>query len=191
MSGLDAEALLEPECCTLDLGCGIGRVAAALAPRCRSVLGVDLSPGMIAVARQRHATSNVRFVLTDGHDLSALPDAGLDLVLAVDSFPYLVQAGGEIAERHVADAARLLRPRGALAILNVSYRSDLCSDRADVSRWADRYELKVTMNGEAPFLLWDGAAFVLELDQLDQNRNGVVVARQADNRARSVQAWRA
>ena len=38
----------------------------------------------------------------------------------MDSFPYLMQAG--VAERHVAEAARMLRPGGALAILNLSYR---------------------------------------------------------------------
>jgi len=174
------QRLIGPARDVLDLGCGIGRVAAALAPRCRSVLGLDISPGMIAEARRRHGAANLRFEPTDGRDLSIVENiqspppghggagqpagdlhAGFDLVLAVDSFPYLMQAGVEIAERHVADAARLLRPGGALAILNVSYRGDVYSDRADAARWAADHGFRLILNGESPFTLWDGAAFLL------------------------------
>ena len=41
------------------------------------------------------------------------------------------------AARHVADAARILRPGGALAILNLSYRNDEALDLADATSWAD------------------------------------------------------
>ena len=37
-----------------DLGCGPGRVAAFLAERSLNVVGVDVSPAMVAVARQAH-----------------------------------------------------------------------------------------------------------------------------------------
>lgn len=166
---LGAEGLIGPECDVLDLGCGIGRVAAALATRCRSVLGIDISPGMIAEAQRRHVLPNLRFAVTDGRDLSGVAELMLeqgdekavDLVLAVDSFPYLMQAGPALAERHVADAARLLRPGGALAMLNLSYRDDPAADREDVGRWVRMFGLRLACNGERPFALWDGAAFVL------------------------------
>ncbi len=142
----------------LDLGCGIGRVAGALVPLCRSVLGVDAAPGMIAEARQRHAAPNLRFAVVPGDGLGALPAAAFDLVLAVDVFPYLVQAG--VAARHVADAARLLRRGGRLVILNLSYRG-LDADRADAARWAADHGLALLLSAATPFALWDGAAFVL------------------------------
>jgi SAM-dependent methyltransferase len=145
----------------LDLGCGIGRVSAALAPRCRSVLGLDLSPSMIAEARRREGADNLRFEVTSGADLAGLPDSAYDLVLAVDTFPYLMQAGLTIAERHVCDAARLLRPGGYLAVLNLSYGRGLEVDRADAARWAAAYGLALLENGGTPFRLWDGAAFLL------------------------------
>jgi SAM-dependent methyltransferase len=215
---LAAERLIGPDRDVLDLGCGIGRVAAALAPHCRSVLGVDISPGMIAEARRRHALPNVRFVVTGGHDLSVVaqiasqrtdnktvmpgPDPGInvagsmkvadgriksghdgvegsqhpigqpsfDLVLAVDSFPYLMQAGVAIAERHVADAARLLRQDGALVILNLSYRGDPTADREDAARWAGTYGFRLSRNRDAPFTLWDAAAFVLRRAQEEEPR---------------------
>jgi SAM-dependent methyltransferase len=156
---LAGAGLLRPETDVLDLGCGFGRVAAALAPRCRSVLGLDVSAGMVAEARRRHAgLPNARFETTPGRDLSALPAGAFDLILAVDSFPYLVQAG--VAEAHVAGAARALRPGGALAVLNLSYRGDPQLDRADAARWAGAHGMALEASGATPFALWDGAAFV-------------------------------
>ncbi|CAH2599334.1 Methyltransferase domain-containing protein [Rhodovastum atsumiense] len=157
-SWLCHEDLLQPGATVLDLGCGIGRMTATLAPVATSVLGLDVSPGMIATARQRCTVANARFALTDGTGLGELPDAGFDLVLAADSFPYLVQAG--VAERHVIDAARVLRPGGALVVLNWSYRS-LDQDRAEADTWAARHGFALRAAGTAPFSLWDGTAFVL------------------------------
>jgi SAM-dependent methyltransferase len=152
---LGGAGLLRPGADVLDLGCGFGRVAAALPPRCRSVLGLDVSAGMVAEARRRHADlPNARFETTPGRDLSALPAGAFDLVLAVDSFPYLVQAG--VAEAHVAGAARALRPGGALAALNLSYRGDPDRDRADAARWAGAHGLALEVAGATPFVLWDG-----------------------------------
>jgi SAM-dependent methyltransferase len=161
LSWLSAEGLIGRERDVLDLGCGIGRVSAALAPLCRSVLGLDVSPGMVAEAQRRHgAISNLHFETTPGTGLDLPGDARFDLILAVDSFPYLVQAGAAVAERHLADAARLLRPGGAFAILNLSYRGDPALDRADAARWAAG-GWTLSRNGVAPFTLWDGLAFLL------------------------------
>ncbi len=158
---LAAETLTGPDRDVLDLGCGIGRVAAAVAERCRSVLGLDLSPGMIGEARRRHRAPNLRFEATSGSDLAALPDAAFDLVLAVDTFPYLMQAGAGLAERHIAEAARLLRQGGDLAILNLCYGRCLAVDRADARRWAGAHGFEVIRDGATPFRLWDATAFVL------------------------------
>ena len=158
---LQAEALLRPDADVLDLGCGIGRVAAALAPRCRSVLGLDVSAGMVAeAARRLESHANVRIAQTGGEHLDALGTASFDLILAIDSFPYVVQTGAATALRHVQGAARALRPGGALCILNLSYRGDAGADRADAAGWANAAGLRLTWDGEHPFELWDGAAFV-------------------------------
>ena len=106
---LTAWAAIGPATDVLDLGCGIGRFAAALAPRVRSVLGLDLSGDMIDEARRRCTAPNVRFAQGSGRDLSVADTASVDLVLAADVFPYLVQAGGTLAADHVEEAARVLR----------------------------------------------------------------------------------
>jgi SAM-dependent methyltransferase len=159
---LEREALIGPDRDVLDLGCGIGRVSAALAPRCRSVLGLDVSPNMVEEARRRHgAVPGLRFDTTSGTGLGALASASFDLVLAVDSFPYVMQAGEALADPHLCDAARVLRRGGALAILNLSYRGDLEADRTDAARWAAAGGWTLAVNGTAPFTLWDGTAFLL------------------------------
>jgi len=157
---LDREMLLDDD--VLDIGCGIGRMAEALAGRCRSVLGLDVSPGMVAEARRRHgAQAHLRFEVTDGTGLDTLPPDAFDLVVAVDSFPYIVQVGDVLAQAHVSGAARVLRPGGALAILNLSYRADPARDEADLGRWSAAAGLHGPCSGTTPFTLWDGTAYVL------------------------------
>ena len=143
----------------LDFGCGMGRFAEALAPHLRSVLGLDLSAGMVAEARRRCRHANARFAVGTGRDLDGIPDASVDLALASDVFPYLVEAG--LAEAHVAELARVLRSGGVAVILNYSYRGDPERDRCDVAALADRHGLAPERAGERPFRLWDASAFLL------------------------------
>lgn len=146
----------------LDLGCGIGRFGEALAGEVRDYVGIDVAGEMIAAARRRCAgLGNVSFRQSSGRDLALFPDGFFDLVLAVDMFPYLVQSGAGLAETHVAEAARVLRPGGDLLILNFSYRGDPDQDRVDVRHCADRCGLTVLRDGARAFSLWDGAAYHL------------------------------
>lgn len=154
--------LLDPSFAVLDIGCGIGRIERALAPRVRAITGTDVSPAMVAEARRRcYGLGNVDCVCTGGADLADFAGCRYDLILAVDSFPYLVAADPAIAARHVSDAASLLRPNGALAILNYSYCGDIDADRAAVRELAAAYGFAVERDGTRDFALWDGATFLL------------------------------
>ncbi|HEU4588981.1 MAG TPA: class I SAM-dependent methyltransferase [Gemmatimonadales bacterium] len=146
----------------LDLGCGIGRMAAELAPLVDHVWGIDISPGMIAAARRRCvAVPNVHFAVCDGVDLSMFRDGSVDVVLAVDTFPYVVEAGDASATLHFREARRVLRGRGDFVLVNFSYRGDVAADREDVRRLARAAGFEVLVCGAAPFELWDGVAFHL------------------------------
>jgi SAM-dependent methyltransferase len=150
----------------LEIGCGIGRFVAALGPEVRHVTGIDISGAMIARARERCAgLPNVTLQVSSGRDLEPFAGQSMDLILAADVFPYLVQAGAALVERHVSEVSRVLKPGGALVVLNYSYRGDGKRDRADLDDLARRnglaLDLALTEAGERPFALWDACAFRL------------------------------
>ena len=93
----------------LDLGCGTGLVGAAIAPYTRTLVGVDLSPGMLAKAR-----AGGRYARLEQSDLHAMmqrePSASYDLVTAADVFVYV-----GMLDDIVREAARVLRPGGLFA----------------------------------------------------------------------------
>jgi SAM-dependent methyltransferase len=157
---LRAWDLLRPDSCVLDLGCGFGRVSHAIAAHVRSVVAVEVSERMAELGRTRlREQENVLVIRSGGNDLSFLSDRGFDVVLAIDSFPYLVDSG--FAERHMAEFMRLLKPAGRLLIMNYSYRGDLTLDRWEVAQSATRYGFAIERNGTADLSLWDGRAFLL------------------------------
>ena len=101
----------------LDLGCGPGRHAAALARRGARVVGLDLSLPLLCAARRRGAGPLVR------GDMRQLPfgTAAFDVVLNLfTSFGYF--ASDEEHGVVVREAARVLRPGGrfVLDFLNAS-----------------------------------------------------------------------
>lgn len=147
----------------LDFGCGIGRFEAVLSSRVASITGIDVSPGMVAKARERCAgLANVRLLETSGQDLGAFADSSFDTVIAVDSFPYLYKVGGcAFALRQLEEVARVLRPGGNLLILNLSYRDDLEADRADARRFAADLGFELLRNGVPDLASWDGKSFHL------------------------------
>lgn len=156
-----AWGLLGPDRRVLEIGCGIGRLALALAPEVEHVLGLDVSGEMIAEARRRGAgIPNARFEQSSGEDLRGVANASVDLVLAADVFPYLVASGPDLASRHIAEAARVLRPGGALLILNFSYRGDPDRDRAEVAQAFAAHAFRLDRDGTRDLALWDATAFL-------------------------------
>lgn len=149
---------LGPDKKTLEIGCGIGRMQGALSPQVAEAVGIDVSPKMIAAARRRNdGLPNVRFAVSSGLDLADFEDESFDFVFAVDSFPYIHQAG--LVETHFREAARVLRPGGDFVILNYSYQDDLATDRAEVQKLCRATGFALAVNGAQPFEFWDGVVF--------------------------------
>lgn len=146
----------------LDLGCGIGRFAAALAPEMGRIVGADISEGMLREARRRCAgLEHVGFALIAGGDLSVFPDESFDLVLAADVFPYLFASSPGAAEAQIAEAARVLKRGRDLLVLNFSYRDDVEADLRDLRSIADRRGLILHRSEPGHFELWDAHIFHL------------------------------
>lgn len=80
----------------------------------------------------------------------------------MNSFPYIVQCGAEMAARHFEEAARVLSTGGRFLILNYAYGSDPVRDRAEIQAMADASGLRLLRASTGDFSLWDGATFILE-----------------------------
>jgi len=104
----------------LEIGCGTGPVAAVLAqwPKVAEVVGVDPSPVLLVKARTlRGAIRNLSFQEGDGRSLG-FGDATFDTVVIHTTLSHIPGP-----ERVLAEAFRILRPGGWLAIFDGDYET--------------------------------------------------------------------
>ena len=95
----------------LDVGCGTGATLAAIVAAHPGVTawGIDLSPVMVGIARERlRGSADVQ--VADAEHLP-LPDGSVDLVTCVDSLHHYPDPGAALAEMY-----RVTRPRGGLVL---------------------------------------------------------------------------
>lgn len=104
----------------LDVGCGTGLNLVEAVRRfglCRRLAGIDISPGMVAVARAKMAALRLPAEIIEG-DAEKLPypDASFDLVLCNSVFHWFKDRAGAMKEM-----ARVLRPGGQLALITATF----------------------------------------------------------------------
>ena len=112
----------------VELGIGTGLVALPLTERGYTVLGVDVSPKMIAVAKDR---IGARVALGDA-SRAPIASASCDAVVAARILHVAGDPGAVLA-----DAARMLRPRGCVVVILAGSNQtdvDIRSDIDDASR---------------------------------------------------------
>jgi SAM-dependent methyltransferase len=117
-------ALLPREFVVADLGCGTGRVSAALAPHVKQVIAVDNSPAMLKAAKKQ-AGEFANVDLRRG-EVSAVPidDGACDAALLLLVLGYVPDPAGALKEM-----ARILKPGGRAVIVDL-----LPHDRDDFRR---------------------------------------------------------
>ncbi|AUH45056.1 class I SAM-dependent methyltransferase [Streptomyces sp. CMB-StM0423] len=93
-----------------DLGCGPGHVTGWLAAHGARAVGIDLSPGMVALARREHPAAEFR----EG-DLLRLPAGDGEFGAAVALYSVIHLEPDELAPAF-AEARRVLRPGGRLLV---------------------------------------------------------------------------
>ena len=103
----------------LDLGCGTGRLLRELAPLGYDCTGVDLSPEMLRVARQK-CGPEVALIEANLTDLSAIPDASFDYAACLFSTLGMIR-GRANREAALREARRVIRP-GGVFVLHVHNR---------------------------------------------------------------------
>jgi ubiquinone/menaquinone biosynthesis C-methylase UbiE len=105
----------------LDVACGPGLVAAALAPHVRMVIGIDLTPAMLArgveIARER-AVGNVIFVQGDVAELP-FADRSFERIISRRAFHHVPDPA-----RVLGEMARMCGPAGAVVIEDQALPTD-------------------------------------------------------------------
>jgi SAM-dependent methyltransferase len=97
----------------LEIGCGIGRLARCLADDFDEVIGVDVSPEMIARASAA-ALPRTRFLAVSGGGLEGVETAGVDFVLSFAVFQHVPDK--DAIRRYFEETARVLRPGGVFRL---------------------------------------------------------------------------
>jgi 2-polyprenyl-6-hydroxyphenyl methylase/3-demethylubiquinone-9 3-methyltransferase len=110
---VDARASLAGKRC-VDVGCGGGLLAEGLAARAAAVLGIDLAPGPLTVARL-HATEsgldNLSYRETGAAELAAAEPDGFDVVTCMEVLEHVPDPGALMRE-----LGRLARPGGDVIV---------------------------------------------------------------------------
>jgi predicted TPR repeat methyltransferase len=94
----------------LDAGCGTGLVGAALRPRATKLIGVDLSAGMLAIARERGLYD--KLIESDIVDFLRQCQQEFDVIIAADVVTYI----GDL-DQLFRGAAGSLRPGGYFIVI--------------------------------------------------------------------------
>jgi SAM-dependent methyltransferase len=103
--------LLTPDAVVMDLGCGIGRVARHVAPHCRTLWAVDVSPAMLRLARARLAgAGDVRLARCTGTAVPAVATGTVDLAYSILTLQHVEREDAFLLLREIV---RVLRPGGA------------------------------------------------------------------------------
>ncbi len=124
-------ALLAPQAGeqALDIGCGPGLTTAALAQAVGAqgrVLGIDIAPAMLTIAKQRCAPlPQVEFGMADVTRLPH-PDASFDIALASQVYEYVEQVDHALAE-----LARVIRPGGRAVLVDTDWESAVWASHDD------------------------------------------------------------
>jgi ubiquinone/menaquinone biosynthesis C-methylase UbiE len=103
----------------LDVGCGTGHHLLGLAPQVAYGIGVDISPGMIDLARFRlrnsRPTAQLTFKVDDGEQLREIADQSIDLAICIGAFEHMLDKRAVLASIH-----RVLKPDGRFFCLTLN-----------------------------------------------------------------------
>ncbi|MEV6367003.1 class I SAM-dependent methyltransferase [Micromonospora musae] len=119
-----AEATIPSGGVAIDVGCGTGRALPALRDAVGptgTVVGVDLTPQMLDVARARATTAHAGLVLAAARRLP-LPDTAADVIFAAGLITHLPDTDDGLRE-----LARVTRPGGQLVLFHPSGRAALAA----------------------------------------------------------------
>ncbi len=98
----------------LEIGCGLGRICAALSEHFDRVIGVDVDEEMLRQARELVASDRIDFRLGDGVGLRPVEDDSVDFVTSFTVLQHMPSR--ELVLDYVREAARVVRPGGVVGL---------------------------------------------------------------------------
>jgi len=159
-----------------DVGCGPGRVTILLSDLGLDAFGIDLSPGMLALARRTHP--HLRF--EEGSMLAMdLPDATLGGLLAYYS---IIHIPWDQRPQLFAEFHRVLAPGGVLMLAfqigaEHRHRSELFGTPISITWYRQQPTDLAVLLQDAGFILW--TTTIREPESPDTPAHGFVIARKA------------
>lgn len=125
----------------LDFGCGAGRLTQPLALHVERVVGVDVAPSMIELARRHNAHgARCEYLVNDRPDLSIFANASFDIVYTGRVLQHMEP---RYAEAYVSDFVRVLASGGYLSFDLPSEHGFFPEDAAPAARPAGTYRAAI------------------------------------------------
>ncbi len=93
----------------IDFGCGSGRFTDLLSDNCKFLIGIEITPEMLRIAKNECKNSNIGFVLYDGLNLP-LKQQKADLLVSVNVLQYITDEGE--LEKVLREIKRCLKSDG-------------------------------------------------------------------------------
>lgn len=147
---------MSPGRVAVDLGCGTGDLLETLLGKAGEVIGVDSSPRMLELARQRFAGNGGSVSLRIG-ELEHLPlaDGEADFAVASMALHHLSRPA-----RGIEEARRVLSPGGRLMIVDFDKHSNETMRKEFGDQWLGFSEEELsTWLGQAGFRIEESAAY--------------------------------
>jgi SAM-dependent methyltransferase len=125
---LEAVTGARPSGRALDFGCGVGRLAEAMADYAGEVVGLDISPGMLELARARKGKATY---------VDTLPDGAFDWINSFIVFQHIPPERGEAILKELLSR---LSMGGMVSIQLTAWRDETHNWPQDVTGWRRRFK---------------------------------------------------
>ena len=116
----------------LEIGTGTGDIAFNIAPNCRKVVGIDITPGMIDVARRKNEElnlDNIKFSVEDAYDLT-FHNESFTKVISCNSLQVMKEP-----EKAIMEGKRVLVTGGEFISITYCYGDSGFFEQLKLIKW--------------------------------------------------------
>lgn len=144
----------------LDFGCGVGRITHALAEEFGAVVGLDISPGMLAEAnRNAQASVLANVTYANSVDLNYLQPASYDLVHSYIVLQHIPVSTGEVIVKRLIKAVK----PGGVGALHMTIAPETGQFRAALRNLVKRNRVLRIIGNLAKGRAWNSPAMEMNL----------------------------